>query len=57
MEGGAVIHWSEGFRVVSLVACLIMAWPIIILAGMRRTQAYTIYYAVRVFGGSHWSRS
>ena len=30
---------------------------LLILAGMRRTQAYAIYCAVRVFGGSHWSQS
>ena len=30
---------------------------LLILAGMRRTQAYAIYYAVRVFGGSHWSNA
>ena len=30
---------------------------LLILAGMRRTQAYAIYCAVRVFGGSHWSPS
>ena len=30
---------------------------LLILAGMRRTQAYTIYCAVRVFGGSHYSKS
>ena len=30
---------------------------LLILAGMRRTQAYIIYYAVRVFGRSHWSNA
>ena len=30
---------------------------LLILAGMRRTQAYAIYCAVRVFGGSHWSNA
>lgn len=29
---------------------------LLILAGMRKTQAYSIYYAVRVFGGSHHSK-
>ena len=28
----------------------------LILAGMRRTQAYAIYYAVRAFGGRHYRR-
>lgn len=28
---------------------------LLILAGMRTTQAYAIYYAVRVFGGCHHS--
>jgi hypothetical protein len=28
---------------------------LLILAGMRKTQAYAIYYAVRVFGGCHHS--
>lgn len=28
----------------------------LIHAGMRRTQAYAIYYAVRVFGGSHYKK-
>ena len=30
---------------------------LLILAGMRRTQAYAIYCAVRAFGRSHWSQS
>ena len=30
---------------------------LLILAGMRRTQAYAIHCAVRVFGGSHWSNA
>ena len=29
----------------------------LILAGMRRTQAYAIYYAVRMFGGRHYTQS
>lgn len=28
---------------------------LLINAGMRTTQAYAIYYAVRVFGGSHYN--
>lgn len=30
---------------------------LLINAGMRTTQAYAIYSAVRVFGGSHYSQS
>lgn len=30
---------------------------LLINAGMRTTQAYAIYGAVRVFGGSHYSQS
>lgn len=30
---------------------------LLINAGMRTTQAYAIYGAVRVFGGSHWSNA
>lgn len=30
---------------------------LLINAGMRKTQAYAIYSAVRVFGGSHYSQS
>lgn len=26
----------------------------LIRAGMRKSQAYTIYYAVRLFGAKHW---
>lgn len=51
-----VLHdWLFDIHVLTRAQADRILLDLLILAGMRRTQAYAIYCAVRVFGGSHYN--
>lgn len=53
-----VLHdWLFDTHVITRAQADRILLDLLILAGMRRSQAYTIYSAVRVFGGRRWSNS